>query len=116
MDRVSPLSTSANDAATAAGQALRRTGDLDRSIGQKQGVQKQAVEFEAVYLTQMLKPMFEDLKTAEPFGGGFGEDVWRSLQVQEFGRALAQGGGVGLADAVARQLLRVQEQRGGEHR
>ena len=116
MDRVSPLSTSANDAAAAAGQALRRTGDLDRSIGQKQGVQKQAVEFEAVYLAQMLQPMFDDLKAEEPFGGGFGEDVWRSQQVQEYGKAIAENGGVGIADAVARQLIQAQEAREGAQR
>ena len=61
---------------------------------------RQAVEFEAVYLAQMLKPMFEGLEAAAPFGGGFGEDVWRSMQLQEFGKAIAKDGGVGLADAV----------------
>ena len=79
-------------------------------------LQKQAVEFEAVYLAQMLQPMFDDLKAAEPFGGGFGEDVWRSLQVQEYGKAIAKSGGVGIADAVARELIQAQEAREGARR
>jgi flagellar protein FlgJ len=79
-------------------------------------LRKQAVEFEAVYLTQMLQPMFDNLKSAEPFDGGFGEGVWRSLQVQEYGKALAKSGGVGIADAVARQLLQAQEEREGVQR
>ena len=59
----------------------------------------------------MLKPMFEGLQNDGPFGGGFGEDVWRSLQVQEFGKAIAHSGGIGLADAVRKELLAAQEAR-----
>ena len=59
----------------------------------------------------MLQPMFDNLKAAEPFGGGFGEDVWRSLQVQEYGKAIAKRGGIGLAENIARELIRAQEAR-----
>ena len=72
---------------------------------------QKAVDFEAVYLAQMLQPMFDNLKAAEPFGGGFGEDVWRSLQVQEYGKAIAKSGGIGLADTVAQELIHAQEAR-----
>lgn len=77
---------------------------------------RQAVAFEAVYLEQMLKPMFAGLGTEAPFGGGFGEDCWRSLQVQQFGEAIAAAGGVGLADHVYGELLAAQEARSGAGR
>lgn len=70
---------------------------------------KQAMEFESVYLAEMIKPMFDGTQATEPFGGGFGEDVWRSQQVQEFAHAIARQGGIGLADMVARELIRAQE-------
>jgi hypothetical protein len=54
---------------------------------------------------------FEELRSTGPFGGGFGEDVWRSQQVQEYGKAIAQNGGVGIADAVVRELIQAQEAR-----
>lgn len=87
--------------------AARTDGSADRKA-----MHRQAVEFEAVYLAQMLKPMFEGIEAEAPFGGGFGEDVWRSMQVQKFGEAIAKSGGVGLADAVYGELLATQEARG----
>lgn len=80
---------------------------------QRKALERQATEFEAVYLAEMLKPMFEGLRNDGPFGGGFGEDVGRSLQVQEFGKAIARNGGVGLANAVRKELLAAQEARAG---
>lgn len=72
-------------------------------------IRQAAVEFEAVFLTEMLTPMFEGMETNELFGGGPGEDIYRSLLVEEYGKALARSGGVGIADAVQREMLRIQE-------
>ncbi len=68
-----------------------------------------AEEFEALFLSQMLEPMFEGLQTEGPFGGGAGEQIYRSLMVQEYGKAIAASGGVGIADAVQREILKLQE-------
>ena len=57
----------------------------------------------------MLKPMFANLGAEKPFGGGTGEDMWRSLQVVEYGKAIAQKGGIGIADSVFREMLKLQE-------
>jgi flagellar protein FlgJ len=111
MNEVSLLSTSQATQAAAGAKARLQEGDVDR-----QTLRKRAIEFEAVYLAQMLQPMFDDLKAEEPFGGGFGEDVWRSQQVQEYGKAIAENGGVGIADVVARQLIQAQEARQGAPR
>ena len=68
-----------------------------------------AQELEGVFLSQMLQPMFEGLSPAKPFGGGPGDDIWRSMQVQEYGKAIAKGGGIGLSDAIYRQMIHTQE-------
>lgn len=68
-----------------------------------------ARDFEAVFLAEMLKPIFESVKISETFGGGGAEDIWRSQQVAEYGKALARKGGIGIADAVLRQMLKSQE-------
>ena len=57
MNEVSLLSASAPAQAAAGGKARLQAGDVDR-----QTLQKRAIEFEAVYLAQMLQPMFDDLK------------------------------------------------------
>ncbi|HEC90477.1 MAG TPA: chemotactic signal-response protein chel [Alphaproteobacteria bacterium] len=72
-------------------------------------VRKMAEKYEAFFLSQVLQPMFANIKAAEPFGGGVGEDMWRSLQVDEYGKALAANGGIGLADGIMREILKLQE-------
>lgn len=70
---------------------------------------KVAQDFEAFFLGQTFQPLFANIKAEEPFGGGMAEDMWRSLQVDEYGKAVARAGGVGIADAVMEQILRLQE-------
>ena len=70
---------------------------------------KVSQDFEAFYLAQMLQPMFQGISAEEPFGGGAGEKMWRSLQLDEYGKAMAQAGGVGITDAVMEQIIRTQE-------
>jgi flagellar protein FlgJ len=68
-----------------------------------------AVEFEGVFIAQMLAPMFTALSAEAPFGGGRAEETWRSLEIDEFGKAIARSGGIGLADHVYREMLAMQE-------
>ena len=70
---------------------------------------KIAEDFEAVFLGQMLQPMFQNIETAEPFGGGTSEKMWKAMQVEEYGKAIAKSGGIGLADAVFREIIKAQE-------
>jgi len=68
-----------------------------------------AEQFEAMFLSQALQPMFANIEPAEPFGGGPGDEIWKSMQVEEYGKAIAKSGGIGIADAVMEQMLRAQE-------
>jgi Rod binding domain-containing protein len=72
-------------------------------------IRKTAREFEAVFLGQMLQPMFANLGAQKPFGGGMAEDMWQSLLADEYGKAIAERGGIGIADSVVREVLRIQE-------
>ena len=74
-------------------------------------IRQAAEEFEASFLAQMLQPMFQGLSTDGPFGGGQSEGVFRSLLVDEYARGMARAGGVGIAQAVGNELLRMQERR-----
>ncbi|MBL6958351.1 MAG: rod-binding protein [Rhodospirillales bacterium] len=70
---------------------------------------KVAQDFEAFFLGQSLQPMFSSLDSAPPFGGGQAESMWRSMQVDEYGKAIARSGGIGIADAIVSELLKSQE-------
>lgn len=69
-----------------------------------------AERFEASFLSQMLKPMFEGLSTEAPFGGGEAEGTWRGFLVDAMARQTVRGGGIGLADQVVAQMLKMQEE------
>ncbi len=68
-----------------------------------------AEEFEAQALGALLQPMFDGLSTKGPFGGGSGEAQWRPMLVDAIGKSIARSGGLGIADAVMRDLIRAQE-------
>jgi flagellar protein FlgJ len=68
-----------------------------------------AKDFEAVFLNTMLSQMFAGIKTPEPFGGGHAEETYRGMMVEEYAKAITDSGGIGIADAVHRQLIELQE-------
>lgn len=68
-----------------------------------------AREFEAVFLSQMVSLMFSGLGSSGMFSGGNGEETFRTILYQEFGKAIAKAGGVGITDAVTREILKYQE-------
>jgi flagellar protein FlgJ len=74
---------------------------------------KTGVEFEEMFIAQMLQPMFDALPTDGMFGGGAGERMFRSFQVNEYAKAITRTGGIGIADAVARHILTLQEKSHG---
>ena len=69
-----------------------------------------AEAFEASFLAQMMKPMFDGLKTDGAFGGGQSEETWRSFMIEAMAKQTVKAGGIGLADQVVAQMLRMQEQ------
>ncbi len=96
-------------ARSALGGDAMRAAEALRGKSDEKAIRDAAAEFEAVFVSQMLAPMFETLESDTMFGGGPGEDIYRSMMVEEYGKAIARSGGVGIADAVARELLSIQE-------
>jgi Rod binding domain-containing protein len=72
---------------------------------------KTSREFEAMFLEQMLERVMPSGDEEGPLGGGNGAGgaVYRSMLVKEYAGQMAKSGGVGVADAVFRDLLRLQE-------
>lgn len=68
-----------------------------------------ANDFEVSFLSAMMKPMFESLKTDGPFGGGAGEEMWKGFLVDEMAKETVRAGGVGLTGTVLDHMLKVQE-------
>ncbi len=100
------LSQIANTAS--AGRAQRLASQFQGPMASDE-VRRAAEEFEAVFISQMMAPMFEGLETDEMFGGGPGEDIYRSVLIEEYGKSIARAGGIGLSDAIQREIIRLQE-------
>lgn len=75
---------------------------------------KAAEDFEAFFLARYLDAMQIGLETDGPMGGGLGEEIFRSVLNDEFAKVISQnGGGIGIADTVYREILKLQEERQG---
>lgn len=73
------------------------------------GIAKVAEDFEAFFAGLVFDQMSSDLKPDPVMGGGEGEDMFKSLLNQEYGKAVARTHSLGIADIVQRQLLQIQE-------
>jgi flagellar protein FlgJ len=101
-ESASALSAPALAAAQSA--APSATPTADPSAARKAGQ-----DFEAYFLSQTFESMFQGTGTDKLFGGGDGENIYRSLLLQEYSKVAAQSNTTGIADAVTREILRLQE-------
>jgi Rod binding domain-containing protein len=71
-------------------------------------LRKIAEQFESVFLNEMMAPMFQGIETDGLGGGGMGEEMFRPMLIEQYASALSQSGGIGLADAIVKELMRMQ--------
>ena len=88
--------------------------DAAAKLKNRAEAQAAAEDFEAFFLSKMTETMFEGISTDGMFGGGHAEKVYRSLLINEYGKAMAKTGTVGVADYVMSSILQMQEAAGQE--
>ena len=75
-------------------------------------IQQAAQDFEAMAIGQLLQPMFETVDQSKGmFGGGEGEQAWKPVLVSSIAKHMAANGGLGLAQPIMQQMIRMQEAR-----
>lgn len=67
-----------------------------------------AQDFEASFLSTMMQQMFAGVKTDGPFGGGPGEEMFRSVMTDAMAKQMSKSGGIGIAPAIEREMLKMQ--------
>jgi peptidoglycan hydrolase FlgJ len=88
-------------------QALSKSATSQRGSSD---IDKTAKEFERMALAQMLSMMETATDMSDSmFGGGAAERAFKPMLTEEYARGFAQNGGIGLGDAVRREMLRMQE-------
>lgn len=71
-------------------------------------LRRAAEQFESMVLGQLLQPMFAALDTQGLGGGGFGEEIFRPMLVEQYAQSVSRSGGVGLAQSIIAELQRMQ--------
>lgn len=75
-------------------------------------IEAAAKDFEAVFISEMIRPMMETIEVNDMFGGGKGEEVFRGFMVDEYGKKVSAAGGIGLARHISEAMIRAQESQG----
>jgi peptidoglycan hydrolase FlgJ len=68
-----------------------------------------AKDYEAVFISQFLGSMFSGIKSDGITGGGEGEEMFRSLMVDQYAKGMQQRGGFGIAAQMKAELLKHQQ-------
>jgi Rod binding domain-containing protein len=74
-----------------------------------EAAKKAGKDFESFFLSQTFESMFSGVDADPIFGGGEGESTYRSLMIQEYSKVASQNGSTGIAAAVTREILKMQE-------
>ncbi len=70
-----------------------------------------AKQFEAMIVGQMMENMFAGMDGSKSFGGGGpAEKPWRSFMLQEYGKAIAEAGTLGIGRMVRDEVARLYAQ------
>jgi Rod binding domain-containing protein len=70
---------------------------------------KAAKDFEAMFIGQFLGSMYADMPTDGITGGGQGEQMFRSMLIEQYAQSIQKQGGFGLAASVKAELLKHQQ-------
>ncbi|GIU67483.1 rod-binding protein [Candidatus Phycosocius spiralis] len=106
MDQITP--TLANSQISTA--SLEILGARVKSTKDHAEVEKIAKEFERMALAQMLTLMETDTDISDTiFGGGAGERAFKPFLTEEYAKGFSERGGIGIANAVKREILKIQE-------
>ena len=74
-------------------------------LPEKTSMERAAIQFEAVFLAEMLRHTGLG-EARDAFGGGAGEEAFSGMIATEWANILAEKGGIGLADRLLQDLQR----------
>jgi peptidoglycan hydrolase FlgJ len=97
------MAASAPPAAVTVAAGVRQ--DAARSVPPE--VRRAAEEFESVFISQILGQLRAGFGPPGQAGGA--DDPFASMLRDEYAKVVSRAGGIGLADAVTRELLRARE-------
>jgi Rod binding domain-containing protein len=77
-------------------------------LAKRSQIKQTAQNFESSFLSVMFQQMFTGISTDGPFGGGQGEEMFRSVLTDAMAKQVSKAGGIGVAASVEREMLKLQ--------
>ena len=96
------------EAAASASASVAAAPPTAAELAKRGQIDKAAKDFEASFLSVMLNEMFKDVGAEAPFNGGEGEAAFKSFMSEAMAKQVVRSGGIGLADKVAKEMLKLQ--------
>lgn len=104
----SPISSNPNYALDI--RQAQAAGRLPKNMPVNKKAWETAQGLEANFFQTMIGTMFEGIKGEGQMGtAATGQDAWRGMMFEEYGKAISAKGGIGLAPQIYREMLRHQE-------
>lgn len=91
-----------------AAAALNGLNGSGKSAPSKAQMEKAAQEFESVFLSQIMHGLTNGLEGDGSLAGAEGDPFVSMLQ-DEYAKLISKSGGVGISDAVLKEMLKMQE-------
>lgn len=99
-----------SDATGASAAAKTKSAEAKAADPASTKARKAATDFESMFLEQSLDRLMQSEGTEGPLGeNGSGGGVWRSMLTKEYAGQIVKTGGVGIADQVYREMMKLQE-------
>ena len=80
-----------------------------RAIDRSSKLYEACVDFEALFVKQMLNAMRKNVQKTGLLDGGMGQDIFEDMLYDEYSKSMARNAGFGLADTVYLQLTSAQQ-------
>lgn len=88
--------------------ALSGLGATGKTTPSQAQMEKTAQEFEAIFLAQILNGLTNGLEGDGPLAGAE-SDPFASMLQDEYAKLISKSGGVGIGDAVLKEMLKMQD-------
>lgn len=95
---------------------LNQAKGLNDKESKELALKRAAKEFESLFIYEMLKAMRKTVPEDGLFQGITGKDTYQTIVDQQFASALAEKGGLGLADVIYRQVIPQLQEGQKQHR
>jgi flagellar protein FlgJ len=108
MNALSPLTMPIDTLRPLAGLPAAAAPMSATEQAKRAAIKSTAQDFEASFLSNALGSMFEGVNISAPFGGGEGEQAFKSFLNEAMAKAIVKKGGIGVAASVQKEMLKMQ--------